>query len=70
MELVTLQVNRQRRQRRAREPGPIIHGTLTAYAARRCRCLECRERWRTYYRDRRAKLRAQGLSSRRRPLRS
>jgi hypothetical protein len=34
-----------------RKPTPLVHGTVTGYVNRGCRCLDCREAWRLYNAD-------------------
>lgn len=36
-------------------PKAFKHGTLTGYAANKCRCDPCRENWNDYYRRYRAR---------------
>jgi hypothetical protein len=38
-------------KRIGRPPVPLVHGTVTGYANRRCRCDGCREAWRVYRKD-------------------
>lgn len=37
------------------DPAVRRHGTVNMYVNQKCRCLECREAWRVYYHERRAK---------------
>lgn len=46
----------------------LVHGTLQGYCWKRCRCSYCRGAFVGYQRQRRADLRAAGLSARGREL--
>ena len=50
LELITIASNRERRT--PRTPAPVVHGTITGYGSRKCRCPECRAAWSAYQRER------------------
>jgi HNH endonuclease len=52
LQLVTVAVNRARRRYWPRDY-TVPHGTVCGYNTRRCRCAECREAWRLYFKGRR-----------------
>lgn len=52
LELVTLKLNRARRNFDHLKR-PIVHGSLSGYVNKGCRCDECKTRWSSYIRERR-----------------